>query len=197
MEVGKKYCVLDVETTGLNPKQHTVVQIAGAVILGEEVVEAFEFYTKPHRGCLVSKRALEVNGLTVEQLESFDSPNIIHKELLALLGKYVNKFDKGDKLHLIGYNCHSFDVPFLRAWFDRCGDKYFGSFFHHPSIDVMLLAAFVLRHERAAVGKFNLANVCQYCGITVDETATHDARYDVNLTYTLYTILLEKLYAQR
>ena len=60
---------IDLETTGLNPSKHSVVQIAGIVEIDGVHKESFCFKTRPLKGSAVSHRALEVIGSTVEDLK--------------------------------------------------------------------------------------------------------------------------------
>src|SRR5690606_11562747 len=103
-----------------------------------------------------------------------------------ILGRYVDKFRKQDKLHLVGYNNRGFDDPFLRAWFVQNGDNYFGSWFWSDSIDVLVLASEYLRASRHTMENFKLMTVAKELGIEFDESKLHDALYDVKITRALY-----------
>ena len=75
-------------------------------------------------------RHIETNNLTIEELlhdKKFVEPIKVYKSIVNIFSKYIDKFDKKDKFHFIGYNSQAFDFPFLRYWFKKCGDIYFGS----------------------------------------------------------------------
>ena len=108
-----------------------------------------------------------------------------------MLGKYVDKFNKKDKFHLVGYNNASFDNQFFRAFFTQNNDVYFGSWFWADSLDVMVLAANHLRKERARLVDFKLKTVAAHLGIEVDESRLHDAEYDIDLTYQIFKIVTQ------
>jgi DNA polymerase III epsilon subunit-like protein len=96
------YCIADVETTGTRPvEKYGVVQIAGVICMPDagtlREIDCFDFRCAPHVGDLVSKEALGVNGLTIEQLRTYPPPAEVHAKLIAQLGKHVRKFDKSDK----------------------------------------------------------------------------------------------------
>ncbi len=55
----------------------------------------------------------------------------------------------------MAYNAR-FDAYHVRAWFDKNGDKFFGSWFFHPPIDVMRLAAVHVMRKRAGMSDFRL-----------------------------------------
>jgi len=98
-----------------------------------------------------------------------------------MLSKYVDKFNKKDKFHLVGYNNASFDNAFFRAFFVQNNDVYFGSWFWSDSIDIMVLASFKLRNVRHELVDFKQSSVAKYLGIEIDDTKLHDAEYDIQI----------------
>lgn len=188
-----KLIFLDLETTGLNPKRAAIIQF-GAVIVGMGRPAAeLDIRMRPHEDAEVNEEALTVTGVMPGD---FDNPPYIDyregkRQIEAALAGYVNRYDKLDKFFAIGYNLYAFDMPFLRALFSRCGDKYFGSWFWHPPIDLMIIAAFILRNERPTLPNFKLETVCRAFGVRVDEEKQHDALYDVKLCIELWKAIME------
>lgn len=179
-----KKCFVDLETTGLDPKKNGVLEIGG-IIEYADVREEFIFRCRPHDTDVIEQAALEVNKLTLDKIKEFDHPGNTYKKLIHVLSKHVNKYNKKDKLFFIAYNA-VFDSQFLREFFKKAGDTYYGSWFWHPFIDVMTLAAFGLRKNRAEMPNFHLDTVAKYVGIKVDEEEVHTAGYDIELTRKLY-----------
>ncbi len=182
----------DLETTGLYPRTHGVIQLAGLLDIDGQVVETINLRIRPFHHDAVSKEALQVNGITLDQIHSdpaYLPPTEAHRQLTDWMSGYVDRFDKKDKLLMVGYNSHAFDSPFLREWFFKCKDKFFGSYFWHPSIDVMLIAAYYLREVRPHMPNFKLATVCRKLNIPWDEDEAHDALYDVTQTRKLMLAL--------
>tara|TARA_R100000008_G_scaffold83129_1_gene68133 strand:+ start:89 stop:658 length:570 start_codon:yes stop_codon:yes gene_type:complete len=182
---------IDLETTGLNPSKHSVVQIAGIVEIDGEVQESFCFKVRPLKGAAVSHKALEVIGATVEDLKSYPKPPVVKQQVLDILNKYIDPYDKTDKFYFIGYNAR-FDYDFLRAWFEKQLFSYFGSFFWFPPIDIMNMVAHYLMGEREKLINFKLFQVCKYLGMDVKEAELHDALYDIKITKGLYERITEK-----
>jgi len=181
-------CFIDVETGGLDPGNCALLQIAGIIESEDEKIEEekFNFHIKPFDSDKVDPKALAVNNLTKEQIDGFESPETVYDQLLQLWGGFVDCYDKRDKMFFIGYNSHSFDMPFVREYFRKCDDKYFGSWFHYPSIDVMILAAHYLMDKRRWMPNFKLMTVADRLGIVVDKTRLHDAFYDIEITKQVY-----------
>lgn len=183
-----KLLYLDVETTGLACPSAGLIQVAGAIEVDGALVEEFDFRARPFPGDAVSDEALAVNGVSREQLASYPPPETVHQEVLRFLGRYVDRFDRRDKLHVVAYNAR-FDVEHLRSWFEKNDDRYYGSWFWHPPLDVMTMAAAALANRRAELPDFRLTTVCGVLGMAVDEEKVHDALYDVRLTRKLFGLL--------
>lgn len=179
----------DLETTGLEPGKHGIWQIAGILDIGGQVATEFNLRVCPFPGEKATPDVLVMHNLTMDKIKEYPEPNRVHLELTAGLGRYINKFDKTDKAWFVGYNAAKFDEPFLRAWWHKCGDKYFGSWFWVPVIDVMALAAYFLRDVRASLPNFQLGTVARYLNIPFDEEEAHDAMYDVAVTRDIYRAL--------
>jgi DNA polymerase III subunit epsilon len=141
---------------------------------------------RPFESDIIEDEALKVGNVSRETIQSYDSPQTQKKAFDDILSKYVDKFNKSDKFHLAGYNNASFDNQFLRRFYEKCGDKYFGSNFWSDSIDVMVLASYKLQNKRSLIANFKLGTVASFCGIDVKEDGLHDALYDVILTRKIY-----------
>jgi DNA polymerase-3 subunit epsilon len=191
-----KLLFYDLETTGLNPGQHSVHQIAGIFFENGEKIKEFEIKLQPNPKAKIEKEALDLKNLTIEDLNTRQSFNDGYKELLTYLGAWCNKFDKKDKIELIGYNNRTFDDQFLRGLFLQNDDKYFGSWFHQQTRDVNILAVECLSPFRDELESFKLVHVAKYLGIEVDEAEAHDALYDVKLTVSVWLELRKRFFVQ-
>lgn len=182
-----KLCFLDLETTGVDPKKHAVIQIALAVQVGPEIDHLRNFFSDvmPFKGQNIDKQALALRSLTVDDLRNYPPAGSVHQELCGVLGHIVSKFDKRDKLTIVSYWGH-FDPDFLREWFMNCGDSFYGSYFWSNSIDVSSLASQALQAERPDMEDFKLSTVAEVMGVQVDQSKLHDASYDVDLLKEVY-----------
>ena len=104
----------------------------------------------------------------------------------------MDRYDTLDKFHLIAYNA-KFDTDHLRAWFAKNGDKFFGSWFWHPPLDVMSFAAIGLMRRRPSLDNFKLLTVAEALGLEIDEERSHDALYDVELAREVFHMLLDRV----
>lgn len=179
----------DLETTGVNPAKNGIHQISGEIVINGEVKEKFDFRVQPNPKAQIEQQALAVGNVTTEQIMAYPSMSEIYTKLTALLGKYVDKFDKTDKFFLVGYNNAAFDNQFFRGFFLQSGDKYFGSWFWSSSIDVMVLATNKLADKRPEMKNFKLATVAEFLGVNVESESLHDAFYDIYLTKEVYELV--------
>lgn len=189
----KKF-IFDLETTGLNPKIHGIIQTAGIIRLGDGTKHKFNFKHKPFPGQVLDPIALEVTGTTPEMIEKYAEPEKAYKALIALISKYVDRYDSKDKFIIMGYNC-TFDIGFLREFFLNNNDKYYGSWFSsYNMIDVHKLFTALrgsgLYPELEALENMKLATVAEFYGIDID---AHDALSDIYATEALYEIFVKQL----
>lgn len=185
-----KIVFFDLETTGTNPGKNGIHQISGEIVIDGETKEKFDFKVRPNPKAEIVQEALDVGGVTKEQILAYPSMEEIFPKFIELLNKYVDRFDKKDKYFLCGYNNASFDNNFLRGWFLQNGDKYFGSWFWANTIDVMVLATVFLMNVRGNMENFKLKTVATAMGIEVNEEELHDASYDIYLTKEIYKVVL-------
>lgn len=181
-----KFLYFDLETTGVNPAKNGIHQISGMIEIDGVEKERFNFHVQPNPRAIIEEQALSVAGVTREQILAYPTMQEVYSELVAMLAKYVDKYDKKDKFFLVGYNNASFDNQFLRGFFLQNSDNYFGSWFWSNSIDVMVLASHALAPLRSNLENFKLATVAKFMGINVDDEALHDAFYDIHLTREVY-----------
>lgn len=180
-----KEIYFDVETSGTDDKVNGILQLAGRIECDGLEPYAFNYFMKPFPDQIIEDGALEVNGITRSQIESFADPFECYIKFTRVLNQYVDRFDKSDKFTLIGYNSR-FDDDFMREWFKRCHDKYYGSFFFWPAIDVANMCAVKYRKIRSQFENFKLMTVAAKVGIDIEEDRSHEAMYDVMVTRELY-----------
>lgn len=188
-----KLLFVDVETTGVDERENGLIQLSGAAQERSNNFETiksserFNFNIRPFDGDVVTDEALQVCGLTRNDLENPHRwrPEDANDQFKHLLDKFVSKFNKRDKFFLVGFNA-TFDDRFLRAWFTKCGEKFYGSYVSWPPIDIAQIAAIKLGVRRFEMQNFKLATVAAEVGIPVDASKLHDAQYDIDLTIALF-----------
>lgn len=191
-----KLCFIDVETTGIDRSAHDIFQLSARIVSpdGVEVLSRFNSTFRPI-GLNVMPEALEKHGYSVEDLASLPtSSNSAYSDFVEWLSEHVNRYDRTDKLHFVAYNA-KFDAEFVRAWFEKNDDAYFGSYFWNPPICVMMGAAWFTKSVRGSLPNFKLSTLCQCADLGWDESQAHDASYDIDKTIELYRYLDQNLSA--
>jgi DNA polymerase III subunit epsilon len=183
-----KVMYLDTETTGVDPKINDIVQLAAIIEIDGREMETFKMNCHPFDWNAVEDKALEVNRITREDLETFPAPVQMHTALTKVLGKYVNKYDRMDKLTIAGQKA-DFDAGFLREFFFKNGDQYYGSWFNYRHVDLLAVVRFLRYAGRLKIENDKLTTVAEYFGVALD---AHDALEDIRATRELIKILIDR-----
>lgn len=202
---------VDTETTGLDPDLCGVHQVAGVIDsfpLSKDSLAVGSFNIKANcidAGCQVShwtekvkfenvehevqKNALEVSGVTIEQVQGYPPYHGSFYDMVEEFKKYVDQYDKNDKFILAGYNV-GYDKDMLFGWAKHIGFKYLGAFIDHRVIDVQSIAraAYAMGLFPEEPKDFKLETLCQLFGIEIN---AHDALSDIEGTRSLFFALTD------
>lgn len=186
---------LDLETTGVDSEEHQIFQLSGLVEIEGEIAEKVDLFFDP-TNFNWSEYAKEMHQPI---LDNPPKPYISEKEgyarLHGLFAKYVETYDKKQKMVLAGYNTQ-FDYRFLEAMWLRCNDKFLFSYLHPMPIDVATLVMLQINAGTLAVDLQNLkstklVDVCAYYDIPLLDA--HTGMGDIEATRALYYRILEDL----
>lgn len=180
----------DLETTGTDPRRHSIHQLSASIEIDGQVKEVLDLRIRPHEKSEIVPEALAASGVTLEQLQAHPlSYAEAFKLLEKTLARYVDAYDKTDKFHLVGFNNLGFDDNFLIKFFKVNGSSYFFSWFWSDRQDVQALASVYLQERRRFMPSFKLSRVAKELGIEVDDSRLHEAGYDVVLTRSIYRVV--------
>lgn len=184
---------IDLETTGLNPVINGITEIGMMIEIDGKVAKAdvYNSFVAPHPKDEINEEALEITGKSTQEIKTYPNIKKVFTDVKQLLGKYIDPFNKKDKAFFVGYNAY-FDYQFMRLWFQKNSDKFFGSWFWYPPQDVMILACKYMERHRQELSNFKLGTVAEYLGIPVDTEKLHGALYDIETTRTMYHMISGK-----
>lgn len=187
---GYKHFFLDVETTGLDINQNEIFQISGIVTDTElNILETHDWSFRPFTLEHIQEDALIKTGMTRDTLANLSLTSTeVYSQFIEVLNRHCDRYCKTDKLHFVAYNA-KFDADFIRRFFEKNGDPYYGSWFWNPPICVMQAAAWMTMRVRGALPNFKLGTLCECAELGWDEEAAHDASYDIHKTLELYRYL--------
>ncbi len=163
------FVIVDVETTGLSPKQgDRVIEIAALKVKGLKIVDSFHSLVYPNRE--VSYGAFMVNGISDAMLSN--------APLFEQIAADFIKFTQGSIL--IGHNL-SFDLKFIsyemmvaqHAWPED-----------YPTICTVKMSKALLPE----VGRYSLENLAFH--FNIETSQEHRALSDVQLTFDVFGRLL-------
>jgi len=174
----KKVLYFDTETTGLDPVRNDIIQLAGLVEIDGEIKDEFNIRCLPFSFENISPEALEVHGITIEELKKYQSPQSAYREFMGVLSKHCNKFDRSDKFYPAGFQVN-FDINFLSEWFKKNGDTYLGSWLNWKAIDPLSILRWFDYMGIISLPSYKLEKVCEHYGIEID---AHDALSDIKAT---------------
>lgn len=160
------YTVLDLETTGLDPKKDKIIEIGAVRVRDGEPVAIYEQMIQPGRE--LGERVAQITGITQEMLEGAPYIEEVLPALLEFLGEDV----------LIGHRI-LFDYSFVKK--AAVNAKYM---FEKQGIDTLKLARVCLPELPSK----RLSELCAHYGITY---RAHRASQDAQATHELYRRLCD------
>ena len=207
----KKTLFCDVETTGLGPVKHGVVQIAmlmdiDGYVEDRLVVKCQPFlkdYIEYEKGMPSGEKgketkwlnfAMDLNdefepkdyktptGIPIAEILTYPEPEEVFPRVIAFLDKWINKFDKQDKAYFGAYNA-KFDHDFLQAWFVKNGSGFFGSYINHRLLDPLLFLYARDWQGLIFYPNYKLPTVCDIYGIALE---AHNPLSDIEATRELW-----------
>jgi DNA polymerase III epsilon subunit-like protein len=154
------YLWFDCETTGLDSIKNDVVQVAFIPVINGIEKMHFNQHCQPIDWNNIDPQALQINGLTIEKLKTFQTPH----ELVDKLVKAVKQY--GVKFTLAGYNV-PFDRGFLSSLFTKVGreDDFVALF--NPDIHDVLKRAKAVKDQIASTN-LKLATLATYFNIPIN-----------------------------
>ncbi|CAN5746986.1 hypothetical protein BH23CHL5_BH23CHL5_11660 [soil metagenome] len=162
------FVAVDVETTGLKPVSHRVIEVGIVRYLGGQQVEAYSQLVNPGRRlpAYISK----LTGISDHELEQSPTFEAIAETVSTFIGDSI----------VVGHNVE-FDLRFLNAELKRAGVPGL----INESVDSMMLARAVLENIR----RLSLENVAKTLGIVTK--GSHRALGDAMLSAQCAQLLLQ------
>lgn len=165
----KDYVVLDLETTGLNPKTDRIIEIGAAKVKDLQVVQTFSTFVNPGRS--LTERVTKLTGITNEDLTDAPVIDDIIENLLEFIGDDV----------LLGQNI-IFDYSFVKKAAVNKKLK-----FEKNGIDTLRIA----RRFLTDLESRTLGALCDYYNISF---TAHRALNDALATHEVYLKMAEAFF---
>lgn len=166
----ERFIALDVETTGLNPTENEIIQIAAIRFMNFYPVEVFSTYIKPRKG--LNAKAAETNHITEEEVSKAPYFEDIQDDFIAFIA--------GSE-PLVGHKL-SFDYNFLVA-----SGLSFTTFLDRKAYDTLDLAKRVFSERYS----YSLDAICR-SELQVVRNNAHNAISDALATGLLFKKICQK-----
>ncbi|GHV89890.1 hypothetical protein AGMMS50268_03930 [Spirochaetia bacterium] len=173
-------CCLDTETTGLEPINSGPFELGFLIYEKGLLIEERVFHLNPlNEEVLIHPEALEVNGVTEEQIRSYPPAGEIVPEIV----KFLQNHTPPEKLVLLAYNA-PFDYGHLGGLFFRCGFNM-NDYFNGRLIDVLELVKKAKDKNLLPSTRDNkLGTIVKALGI--EQGKAHTALDDIRATRQIY-----------
>jgi DNA polymerase III epsilon subunit-like protein len=175
------FLAFDTETSGLDPEKHAILEIAIIPIINGHKEEPFVSYIKPHAGAVLDPRAMDINGLTFQQVQSFPDGEEVLDKLIKWLYNHETVFN------LLGHNV-SFDRKFLYKLFCSYGrHSDFVTLIDSGDICTLEMAKRTFNGKSLKPSSNKLGDLCKFFDIKLLDA--HSALPDIEATYKVYQCL--------
>lgn len=165
------YIVVDVETTGLSPLDHEIIEIAMLKYASGVEVDRYTTFVKPSED--ISNEVTALTGITNDDVKNAPSIKDISEQITAFIGNSV----------LVAHNA-SFDVGFLRT---AVAPKEF----HFKYIDTLALSRHTLK---GTVENHKLGTLAKHYNLNLENA--HRSTDDAACTNALFIKLCDELLAR-
>jgi len=196
---GHQVCAIDVETTGLNPNWHEMIQICilplDSDFLPRQDVVPFYIYLVPDYPERAAPKAMSINRLDFANVALTGHDREKAKDLLedwitSLDLSYTKSGDR-KKIMPLGQN-YAFDLGFIKAWL---GDEMYNEIFHYHYKDTMIVANFLNDHaavhaEAPPFPRIGLSYLCTR--LKIHRERSHDALQDCIATAKVWRALVNQ-----
>lgn len=171
---------IDLETTGLNPDKHEIIEIGCLVVRQPqiaggnfEVIDELDLKVKPTHLERAEPEALRINGYNdADWLFAVELP----QALSALAGKTDNAI-------MVAQNV-TFDWSFLHRAFETTGVQ---NRMHFPKIDLISIA-FGKLYNDPRIERYNLRELARF--FNIENERAHSAMSDIRATFEIYKKLI-------
>jgi DNA polymerase-3 subunit epsilon len=181
----------DLETTGLDPTRHAVIDVALLLEVDGSVVASFRAPMAPFAGAEVDPEALSVTGAGLEEIWDRETPLCAWGRLVKWIGSQTEE-RRIERFQWAGHNIAAFDLPFVRAALARHGYAIVHA--SHRVIDTCVLAAGLDGLDGLGVvnlpKSLGLRSLADHFGV---EYEPHDPEEDAEAARVVYHAIRHRL----
>ncbi|WP_218059184.1 ribonuclease T [Gilliamella sp. wkB178] len=180
--------VIDIETSGFDPKLNAILEIAAITLKMDEngwlePDESLQFNVNPFTNAILEPSALAFNGIDPDNpLRSAVDEKCALEEIFKIVRTGI-KANDCNRAIIVAHNAH-FDHSFLMTAAERAGIKR-NPFHPFATFDTASLSGLVF-------GQTVLAKACDVANIPFDHKQAHSALYDTEKTAILFCEIVNR-----
>lgn len=190
----RRVVYFDLETGGLDCRIHPIIQVA-AVVVDDTYAAVEEFERKlEFKMSSATPEALEINSYDADAwAEDAVPPRDAIRDFEVLLRRHATRTQvsrRGKKYQvaeMAGHNVATFDLPFIRRYFDLMSLFFPGSLI---PLDTLQLARWWAQDPGVEIENLKLPTLAKYFGVDLGEKS-HDAMVDVRANIAVAQRLVE------
>lgn len=164
-----RYCVFDIETTGLSTRYDSMIEFGGVIFENGEIKERLQFFVKP----------AEPIPAYITQLTHITNDMVCNEPDFAHIADKLLNFMDG--CVLVAHNA-SFDYGFINQELERIGRAPL----NNPVIDTLDLARAIHSDRRT----YRLGNIARLYRVVYDDEVAHRADYDAEVLASVFALML-------
>lgn len=180
--------VIDIETSGFDPKLNAILEIAAITLKMNddgwlEPDETLQFNVNPFENSILEPSALAFNGIDPDNpLRAAVDEKLALESIFKMVRTGIKASDC-TRAVIVAHNAH-FDHSFLMAAAERAGIKR-NPFHPFATFDTASLCGLVF-------GQTVLAKACEAANIAFDHKQAHSALYDTEKTAILFCEIVNR-----
>ena len=180
--------VIDIETSGFDPNQNAILEIAAITLKMDEKGflapdETLQFNVNPFEDAILEPTALAFNGIDPNNPLRDAVDEKVALEAIFKLVRNGIKANNCSRAVIVAHNAH-FDHSFLMAASERAGIKR-NPFHPFATFDTASLSGLVF-------GQTVLAKACEAAEMPFDHKQAHSALYDTEKTAILFCEIVNR-----
>lgn len=180
--------IVDIETSGFNPKKNALLEIAAVIVEFNcrrelEITERYSTHIVPFKNAEMDESALKFNG--IDPFHPFrmavEETNALHMIFKPI--RHAIKRNHCTRAILVGHN-PAFDINFLNAAIQRTQNKR-SPFHPFSTFDTATLGG--LAYQETV-----LAKIAKAAGLEWDNEKAHSALYDAEMTAEIFCLIVNR-----
>jgi len=167
------YIIVDTETTGLDPIQNEIIEVAALKIKGDEILDSFHHLINIHKP--IPKEIERLTGISQDMVDDGDDKNLVLEEFVQFVGDTT----------LVAHNA-DFDLGFIKNHVKLAADK-----------EIKNKALCTLKLSRKFIQglvNYKLMTVADH--FKVPTPNLHRAMADVEITHQVWMHMIEVLHGK-